>query len=72
MWEALAVVLIVLVGGLPLVLLCGAIAGMGPVQYDPMSYDEEMRWLTEEHGLSREEADGYASISHRSGPGKRT
>jgi hypothetical protein len=45
----------------------GAIAGMciGPGQYEPMSFDEEYWWLTEEQGLSHEEATEIANIPWR-------
>lgn len=45
--------------GVVLVLICffGAIAGIFQDDgYHPMSPDEEYRWLTEEHGLTHEEA----------------
>lgn len=34
-----------------------------PPQHTPMSYDEEMRWLMEDHGLTWEEANEIASLS---------
>lgn len=48
----------------PLILLALVLEGISPVQYTPMSYDEEMKWLMEEHGLTWEEANEFASISN--------
>jgi hypothetical protein len=40
-WPIVAIVLI----AVPLVLVGVIIEGAAPVQYTPMSYDEEMEWL---------------------------
>ena len=67
MTEAMGVLALVL-GSLPLVVIFLALGGMCQSrQYDPMSYDEEMRWLTEDCGLSREEADEIANLPSRCG-----
>lgn len=48
----------------PLILLAFILDGISPAQHTPMTYDEEMKWLMEENGLTWEEADEYASISN--------
>lgn len=52
-------IIVLVVAGLGILAFLGAVAGMlspGP-DYMPMSSDEEYRWLTEDIGLSPEEAD---------------
>ncbi len=50
------------------VCLLFALAGLldgSAMTYTPMTYDEEMRWLMEDHGLTWEEAHEYASLPSR-------
>ena len=50
---------------LPLLLIWSVIEGMSPVQYTPMSYDEEVAWLINKHGLSQKEAEEIADLPWR-------
>lgn len=49
----------------PFLLLGLALDGCCSTQYIPMTYEEEMQWLMQDHGLSWEEANEYASIPNR-------
>ncbi len=61
-------ILALILGSLPLGVIFLALGGMCQSrQYNPMSYDEEMRWLTENCGLSQEEADEIANLPSRYG-----
>lgn len=60
MWSILSVCAVLA----PLAFLGIIMDGFGGSQYTPMSYDEEMRWLMEDHGLTWEEADEYASLPY--------
>ena len=51
-----------LVGLTIITIILIAISGLQEKDYMPMSYDEEMDWLMNVHGLSKKEADEYASI----------
>lgn len=57
-------VLIFLLMLVPLGLLIGAIAGAGPVQYDPMSPHEEREWLLS-LGVSEADIDEIQAIPAR-------
>jgi hypothetical protein len=60
MLEVLAMLIVLL----PLIVLALILEGISPAQHIPMTYDEEMKWLMNEHGLTWEEANEFASISN--------
>lgn len=59
-------ILLYILVSLPLIFVLLVIASIGSTSdYTPMTYDEEVKWLMEEQGLSREEAEEIANLPWR-------
>ncbi len=54
---------LIILGCIPFFILYCILAS--PEPYVPMTYDEEMDWLMNQHGLSHEDADEIASLPYR-------